>query len=353
MEQRKVRYRAVGVTAATLLIGGLLATTAWAAQPSDAWITTKVKLALFTTSGVSSSDVNVDSIDGHVTLHGTVASAEEKAKAEQAARGVSGVREVRDMLAVVAPAKQKAVATKDEQIQREVEQRLRADESLAGSSISVASVNAGTVVLSGSANTLSDHLQAVNDAWQVAGVRRVASEIKSPDTLSDREIWRESGRAADAPKSTTTGTMSDMWITSAAKMRLLADSETPATSINVDTDRGVVTLFGTVPTTAAKQAAETDVAKVSGVKQVRNELQVVPESAEKRVAASDNEVQDRIEERLKNAMTDADVGVEVKNGTARLTGTVPDHGERLRALTIARSTDGVRSVIDDLQVKTK
>ena len=41
--------------------------------------------------------------------------------------------------------------------------------------------------------------------------------------------------------------MSDMWITSAAKVRLIADDQTPATEINVDTRNGVVTIFGIVP----------------------------------------------------------------------------------------------------------
>jgi osmotically-inducible protein OsmY len=37
-----------------------------------------------------------------------------------------------------------------------------------------------------------------------------------------------------------------MWITSATKMRLLADSQPPALDINVDTREGIVTLFGIV-----------------------------------------------------------------------------------------------------------
>jgi osmotically-inducible protein OsmY len=43
-----------------------------------------------------------------------------------------------------------------------------------------------------------------------------------------------------------------MWITSATKMRLLADPRTPALDINVDTRAGIVTLFGIVPTQLAQ-----------------------------------------------------------------------------------------------------
>jgi hypothetical protein len=38
----------------------------------DAWITTKAKLALLTTEGVSGTQINVDTILGRVTLHGNM-----------------------------------------------------------------------------------------------------------------------------------------------------------------------------------------------------------------------------------------------------------------------------------------
>src|SRR5262249_30446306 len=95
------RFAIAGVIITGLALGSM----ASAATP-DAWVTTKAKLALMTTDGVSSTDVNVDTIDGHVTLHGTVGSEQEKAKAEQAVRGITGVKDVRNMLQVVPPAQQ-------------------------------------------------------------------------------------------------------------------------------------------------------------------------------------------------------------------------------------------------------
>jgi osmotically-inducible protein OsmY len=74
--------------------------------------------------------------------------------------------------------------------------------------------------------------------------------------LADAEIWRE---AAPPPAGEGYGvweTASDLWITSATKMRLLADSQTPALDINVDTWDGVVTLFGKVKK-AVERAADT------------------------------------------------------------------------------------------------
>jgi osmotically-inducible protein OsmY len=47
-----------------------------AAQAPDSWITTKVKMALLVAEDVSATAVRVDTIDGKVTLHGTVSSAD-------------------------------------------------------------------------------------------------------------------------------------------------------------------------------------------------------------------------------------------------------------------------------------
>jgi hyperosmotically inducible protein len=68
-----------------------------------------------------------------------------------------------------------------------------------------------------------------------------------------------------------------MYITSATKMRLLADSRTPGLRINVDTTDGVVTLFGTVESEEAKGAADLEASRVNGVKHVVNRLEVKPD----------------------------------------------------------------------------
>lgn len=333
---------------------------AWAlaAAPPDAWITTKVKLALLTSRHVSSIDVDVDTIDGNVTIHGTVDSETEKARAEQAVRDVSGVKDVRNLLAVVPPSQQEAVAATDKQTEENVERALKTEPALADSDVSVSSVNDGVVLLSGTAKTLSDHVRAVEIARAVPGVRQVSSKIQSPDTPSDAEIWhdtkdvaRNTGAAVKDAGQSAGGTMTDMWITTAAKARLMANDKTPATAINVDTHDGVVTLFGMVPSEAASRAAEAEAGKASGVKRVDNKLQVVAETAQPVVKADDSEIQKAIAARVRGAeLDDADINVEVANGVARLTGTVDGHGDRLRALTSARTTPGVRAVVDELRV---
>ena len=188
-------------------------------------------MALLVAEDVSATAVRVDTTDGKVTLHGTVSSADEKARAERAAQGVKGVDELRSLLQVVEKARQETAAVADEALSGDVRKRLDEDPALRDSRIAVKSANQGVVLLDGDAQTLSAHLRALEVARAVPGVKRVASEIKSPDTLADDEIWRD---AKSDPKSATGSAAKDAWITTAAKVRLIANSTPPrATSTSI------------------------------------------------------------------------------------------------------------------------
>ena len=341
--------------AVAALVAGLVGTPMVAgAAASDAWITTKAKIALMTSKGVSSNAVNVDTVDGVVTLHGKVNSADEKAKAEAETRKIDGVKEVRNLLQVVPERAQKAVKTSDKEIKDRVAKALKQNTDLRDSSISVASVNDGVVLLSGSANTVDEHLEAIQTARAVAGVRKVESEITSPDRMADREIRRhENAPTAGVAKSRGIGQAAkDTFITSDVKMRLVADDKTPASDINVDTRNGIVTLFGAVPSQAAKAAAEEDARRVSGVSRVVNELEIVPKAKKDDVKAADDQLESQIDKKLKDRddLRGSSIDVDVKNAVARLTGTVENEHQRLAAAMAARAVPGVRSVRDELRV---
>jgi hyperosmotically inducible protein len=342
--------RSVGVAAALALAAPVLA-----AQPEDAWITTKVKMALLTDDSVEGLDVNVDTTEGRVTLHGKVDSDVDKAEAEVIARRVEGVADVRNLLAVT-PADAgdaEAADVSDEALQEQVGIVLQRDAALQGSDIEVKSVNGGVVVLAGEAKTLTAHQRAIRDARAVPGVRQVASEIKSPDTLGDAEIWEDGKQPAAGAGFQAAA--SDAWLTTKVKVQLMAEPGLSPLAVNVDTRDGVVTLFGAVSTEQLKDRAAMQAKGVSGVKAVENDLQVVPEVAAERVAAKDEEVQAAVTQRLgtRESLGDADIDVAVKNGVVRLTGKVASQTDRLTALTVARGTKGVGSVIDGLELVRK
>jgi hyperosmotically inducible protein len=149
-----------------------------AADTRDAWITVKTKISLMTTDGVSTKNLHVDTVKGVITLHGQVATAEEKAKAERVARGVEGAKEVKNLLQVVPSARRAVVKRSDDAIQKSIEAAFKANHRVNNSGITVASVNNGVVLLSGKTKSLEAHLESVQVANAVLGVRRVSTEVQ-------------------------------------------------------------------------------------------------------------------------------------------------------------------------------
>jgi hyperosmotically inducible protein len=254
------------------------------------------------------------------------------------------------MLQVVPRRHEKAVKASDSQLKVRVAKALKSDRSLADSSITVESVNDGVVLIGGTAASVGDHLRAIQSARAVPGVRYVETEVKSPDALADEELRGNGGSPTAGVTRGVAGAAKDMWITSDTKMRLLADGRTPALDINVDTWNGVVTLFGNVPSRDAKAAAEADARKVSGVTRVVNELQIVSSAKKAEVKALDDDLKTAVQQALARRDELKGVDVDVKNGVARLTGTVQSEQNRLDAAMAARATAGVRAVEDDLRI---
>jgi hyperosmotically inducible periplasmic protein len=169
--------RVVRVLVAAPLVFAITAGWAAAADAPDAWLTMKTKIALMTTENLSTSDLNVDTVQGVVTLHGKVATEGEKAKAETTARRIDGVKDVKNLLQVVPDAAKKAVERSDEQVKDAVVAAFKAKR-VDASRISVQSVNKGTVLLAGKTESLQSHLDAVQVARAVPGVKRVATEVQ-------------------------------------------------------------------------------------------------------------------------------------------------------------------------------
>ena len=69
---------------------------------NDGWLWVKTRFELATADDLRDSTINVDVDQGVVTLTGTVATAAQKTRAEQVAKGVEDVRSVRNQLKVTA-----------------------------------------------------------------------------------------------------------------------------------------------------------------------------------------------------------------------------------------------------------
>jgi hyperosmotically inducible protein len=144
----------------------------------------------------------------------------------------------------------------------------------------------------------------------------------------------------------------DAWITTKTKIALLTAEDIKVTAVHVDTKDGVVTLHGKVRTAAEKQRAEDAARKVDGVTKVSNELQVVPESMEKAVEATDKQIQEKTQALIKADESLKGIKVDsVDKGVVRLTGEASTMDAKLNAIEKAWTVSGVKQVRDEISAK--
>lgn len=143
---------------------------------NDSWLTAKTKIALFADSRVKGSEINVETAQGLVMIRGKVDSDAAKQAAESIAKGIDGVKSVKNELQVVAPSKREATDDKDEAITKRVNEQMDKDAGLKKAGIH-ARTNAGVVSLSGEVADLMASAQASWIAWQVSGVKSVKNDL--------------------------------------------------------------------------------------------------------------------------------------------------------------------------------
>ena len=141
---------------------------------TDSWLTSKAKIALFSDDRVKGSQVKVETKSGVVYLRGKVDSAEAKAAAESVAKGIDGVKSVKNDLQVVSPGARKAVDAKDSDIAKAVESRLSKESDLKKIDVRA---DSGVVTLTGAVPTINASAKASEMARGVPGVRSVKNEL--------------------------------------------------------------------------------------------------------------------------------------------------------------------------------
>ena len=142
---------------------------------SDSWLTSKTKIALFADERVKGREVRVETVSGQVFLRGKVDSDEAKTAAEEIAKGVDGVKSVKNDLQVVPPAARKAVTADDKQITKAVTATLARDPQLKKIDVRT---DAGVVVLSGEVQSMAQSAKASDLAHRVDGVKSVKNELR-------------------------------------------------------------------------------------------------------------------------------------------------------------------------------
>jgi hyperosmotically inducible protein len=146
----------------------------------DSWLTAKTKIALVGDGRVKGRQINVETQKGVVMLRGKVDTDDAKAAAEETAKGIEGVKSVKNELQVVPPSQREAVEEKDDTITDRVKREINKDGKLKKANIDV-KTNAGVVSLTGEVSDITSSAKASWTAWKVLGVKSVKNDLSIKD----------------------------------------------------------------------------------------------------------------------------------------------------------------------------
>lgn len=186
------------------------------------------------------------------------------------------------------------------------------------------------------------------------------------------------------PAAAQTGAIKDGWLVMKVHSEMVDEDVLSGSDIDVDVKDGVVTLQGTVPSEAARARAIAVAKANDGVKNVVDQLKIAPakgsnmaakadragdkaerageKAADKTVSATkktgraidDGWIKSKIYAQYmadwNTVLNDSDIDVDVANNVVTLNGTVKTAEAKTKAVAIAKATDGVKSVKDNLRV---
>ena len=355
-------------------------TEATQAQPQrdDSWITTSVQAKYYGTDDVRGRDITVVARDGAVTLRGAVESESARQRAVALAKEVEGVKQVNDELRVepqqTADARVPGPSAENQPtgtsgrsdvtpswITTKIQAQYFANPEVKPWNIDVTTSNEGVVTLEGEVEETADKTEAVRIARATEGVARVEDRLR---------VKREM-KAGDA---TANVSRPDAWLTAKVQSKYFLDDEVKGRDIDVTTNNGAVTLTGTVETEAQRRQAIAIARNTEGVRDVVDRLQVTPSSADTRQGSAEahRDARDRTARPAPVAdlsrpdewitmkvqskfFLDPDVkgrqvNVDTRKGVVTLQGTVSSAAEKQQAEQIARDTEGVARVVNQLTV---
>lgn len=297
---------------------------------SDGQIKKDIKRALLEDPVTESYKIDVKVNDGVAELSGSVASWAERDICLRVAKGVKGIKEIKNDISI-----KFKNARPDDEIKAEIERRIKADPYLDHEFIHVDVAN-GIVHLRGSVGSPAEMRRAKINS-HVSGVESVdRSELEVRNWIEEpmerNNVWVD--RSGEE-------------IIKAVKDALLYDPRTSSFDISVRINADVVVLTGTVNNLESKLAAEKDAINTVGVRRVRNLIEVRPDEE-----INDTIIADRVRSALliDPVIERYDVTVSTRNGKVFLYGTVDTEYEREHAGDIASGIKGAIEVRNNIDV---
>jgi osmotically-inducible protein OsmY len=212
----------------------------------------------------------------------------------------------------------------DAQLKADVTDELAWDPAINATHVGVM-VQDGVVTLAGHLDSFAEKHAVERAVRRVAGVRGIALDL-------DVKLPTEHQRT-------------DAEIASAATSALALNTLVPRGKIQVEVEKGWVTLTGEVDWGYQVASAEQCIRPLAGVRGLHNKITVTPRVKRQDIAAQISAALTR------QATREArNIGIEVEGGVVTLSGKVHSMAEHDAAVGVAFSAHGVSHVVDHLQV---
>ncbi|MGA1845232.1 MAG: BON domain-containing protein [bacterium] len=372
-----------------------------AEKPSDEVVTSWVREALGHDPHIVSTDIDVRTFKGIVTLSGSVTSLAEKRYAELEAKKIQGVLGVINEI-VVAPD-----VRFDTDIAHDIRHRVINNAFIKAKGLDI-NVSDGHVTISGTVSSRAESKEIELLASEVRGAKSIINDlrIEFPSHRSDQDIekdvissmsrdvylnglsisvgvkdgvvtlngsvdnayqkkiagdvalwvgnvkgiennlavkWQDEEAVKEGPPS-----ISDDQLTETLRLEFNEDTRLAPLNITIEASAGHITLRGSVPSYFQKRVAGEDARDVIGVSGVTNLLTV------KAAGRDDDAIRDDLQFEYKSdyALNIYAIDVSVKDGFVTLSGIVNSIYDKKRAGIIASRVLGVKDVVNNIAVSS-
>ncbi|GAB7196312.1 molecular chaperone OsmY [Dickeya oryzae] len=204
--------------------------------------------------------------------------------------------------------------------------------------------------------TIAFSLAAVFSLTTIVLVSANAQAEQETLAQQAQRIAQTAGKTIDNSVQKATNYVDDSTLTARVKSALLKDETLDSNDISVSTHDGVVTLSGFIASQQMATGAVKIAAQTEGVKSVSDKLQVKDGSGVQSVGgyADDALTTSTVKAKLlaDDIVPSRHIKVITQDGVVLLTGQVANRAQAERAESIAKAVSGVKSVKNELAVKS-
>lgn len=236
----------------------------------DSAITARIESRFAVADGLNPFNIKTSTEAGVVTLSGSVRAEEEKRLAEEIARAVPGVTDVKNNIMVVPPAYSDAETRGVGQRMRDWKTKVNLRGVLVrtgefkGMRIDLKVVR-GEATLSGVVRSEEQKKRLLDAAGEARGVTNVIDELTVMPKESVENVQGVGGQ------------FSDEWVEKRVEKAILANQHVSGREVDVEVNDGLCILTGTVDSEQEKALAEKLARETRGVSEVKNDIRVRPD----------------------------------------------------------------------------